>query len=203
MLLIARDEASLAELAEHVRHSGAKATVVAADISREDDLQALESRVAEQPLDVLINNAGWAVVKPLPEITNEEWQQMLAVNVTAPFRLTRAAAARMPAGASIVNIGSIASRQVFPNWSAYCMSKHALDGFSRSVREEFREAGIRVINIYPAATNTGLWQQVPGVWPAERMLPPSEVADAIAYALARPGNVLATDIEVGNLSGTL
>ena len=93
----------------------------------------------------------------------------------------------MPPGSTIVNILSIAAKTGFPNWSAYCMSKFALEGFSQSVREELRERDIRVMNIYPAATNTDIWNDVEGEWPRRKMISAEEIAEAVAYALSRPG----------------
>jgi NAD(P)-dependent dehydrogenase (short-subunit alcohol dehydrogenase family) len=109
----------------------------------------------------------------------------------------------MPAGANIVNILSVAAKNAFSGWSAYCMSKFALDGLMRAVREELRERGVRVINIYPAATDTEIWGAVEGTWPREKMMPASEVAEAVAYALARPMSVLVEDVTLGNLGGAL
>ena len=83
------------------------------------------------------------------------------------------------------------------------MSKFALEGFSQSIREEVRSRGIRVLNVYPAATNTEIWQGVEGEWPREKMLLPEEIADAIAYALSRPAHVAVENIEVKALSGRL
>ena len=68
----------------------------------------------------------------------------------------------MPPGSSIVNILSIAAKTGFPNWSAYCMSKFALEGFSQCVPEELRDRKIRVINGYPTATNTNIWIHIEG-----------------------------------------
>src|SRR5438552_14443220 len=85
--------------------------------------------------------------------------------------LTQHFAPNMPPGSSIVNILSIAAKTGFANWSAYCMSKFALEGFSQSVREELRERKIRVINVYPAATDTNIWNNIEGKWPRERSRP--------------------------------
>jgi NADP-dependent 3-hydroxy acid dehydrogenase YdfG len=62
---------------------------------------------------------------------------------------------------------------------------------------------VRVINIYPSATDTEIWDDVPGEWPRERMLPPEEVAEAVAYALSRPAAVAVENLSVGNVGGTL
>jgi NAD(P)-dependent dehydrogenase (short-subunit alcohol dehydrogenase family) len=142
-------------------------------------------------------------VKPFAEITPVEWEQTLGVNVTAPFLLTQHFAPRMPPGSSIVNILSIAAKTGFANWSAYCMSKFALEGFFQSVREEVREHRVRVINIYPAATDTDIWNQVSGDWPREKMISPDQVASAVAYALSRPTDVAVENLTISNASGNL
>jgi NAD(P)-dependent dehydrogenase (short-subunit alcohol dehydrogenase family) len=150
-----------------------------------------------------VNNAGIAIVKPFGELTPIEWQQTVGVNITAPFLLTQHFAPKMPPGSSIVNILSIAAKTGFANWSAYCMSKFALEGFSQSVREELRDRKIRVINIYPAATNTGIWKSVEGNWPREKMISPNDVASAVAYALSRPADVALENISLSSLAGNL
>ena len=83
------------------------------------------------------------------------------------------------------------------------MSKFALEGFSQSVRAELREHRIRMINIYPAATNTEIWDDVAGDWPREKMISPEQVASAVAYALSRPENVAVDDITLSNAAGNL
>jgi NAD(P)-dependent dehydrogenase (short-subunit alcohol dehydrogenase family) len=102
-----------------------------------------------------------------------------------------------------LNVLSIAAKTGFPNWSSYCMSKFALEGFSQAIREEFRPRGIRVINIYPAATNTDIWNDVEGDWPRDQMMAPADVADAVHFALSRPAGLLVENVTLGNVSGAL
>jgi NAD(P)-dependent dehydrogenase (short-subunit alcohol dehydrogenase family) len=151
----------------------------------------------------LIHNAGVALVKPLEEIALAEWDTLFAVNVTAPFLLTQRLVPRMPAGSSIIHILSIAAKTGFPGWSCYCMTKFALEGFSQCIREELRGRGIRVLNIYPAATNTEIWNGVQGEWPREKMLLPEEIGDAVSYALSRPPGVVVENIDLLSLTGRL
>jgi NADP-dependent 3-hydroxy acid dehydrogenase YdfG len=109
----------------------------------------------------------------------------------------------MPPGSNVVNILSVAAKTAFPNWSAYCMSKFALEGFSRCVREELRDRKVRMINIYPAATDTDIWTQVGGQWPRERMMSATQVADAVVFALSRPTDTLVENITLSSLAGNL
>ena len=203
LLLHGRDTIALAETCKAIQRNCANVVRLIHDLATEKGVANLISEVGSEPLDVLINNAGVAVVKPFREITPEEWRQTLGVNVTAPFLLMQSFAGQMPPGSSIVNILSVAAKTAFPNWSAYCMSKFALEGFSQSVRAELREHCIRVINIYPAATNTEIWDDVAGDWPREKMIAAEQVADAVAYALSRPADVAVENITLSNAAGNL
>src|SRR5712691_9770634 len=203
LLLHGRDTVALAETCQAVQSRCAGVVKLIHDLADEKGVANLIAQVGGDPLDVLINNAGIAVVKPFREITPEEWKQTLAVNVTAPFLLLQRFAGQMPPGSSVVNILSIAAKEGFANWSAYCMSKFALEGFSQSVREELREHKIRVINIYPAATNTDIWNNVEGDWPRNKMISAEEVAGAVAYALSQPANVAVDNITLSNAAGNL
>jgi short-subunit dehydrogenase len=203
LLLHGRDTVALAETCKAVGSNCARVVKLIHDLATERGVAGLISQVGNDPLDVLINNAGIAVVKPFREITLEEWKQTIGVNVTAPFLLMQTFAGQMPPGSSIVNILSVAAKTGFPNWGAYCMSKFALEGFSQSVRAELREHRIRMINIYPAATNTEIWNDVAGDWPREKMISAEEVADAVAFALSRPDDVLVENITLSNAAGNL
>jgi NAD(P)-dependent dehydrogenase (short-subunit alcohol dehydrogenase family) len=203
LLLHGRDREALATTSGLVEAKSGSAIPLCYDLRLAESVEKMIDEIGSAPLDGLINNAGVAVVKPLAEITLEEWQALFAVNVTAPFLLTQKLLPIMPGGSSIVNILSIAAKTGFPNWSAYCMSKFALEGFSQAVREEVRSRGVRVLNIYPAATNTEIWNAVEGEWPKEKMLLPEEIADAVAYALSRPADVAVENIDLKNVSGSL
>jgi short-subunit dehydrogenase len=203
LLLHGRDTVALAETCKVVEAKCAGVVKLIHDLATEKGVANLISQVGGEPLNVLVNNAGIAVVKPFREITFEEWKQTVGVNVTAPFLLMQRFAGQMPPGSSIVNILSVAAKTAFPNWSAYCMSKFALEGFSQSVRAELREHCIRMINIYPAATDTEIWDDVAGDWPRDKMISAEQVADAVAYALSRPADVAVENITLSNAAGNL
>jgi len=203
LLLHGRDTVALAEVCKAMKPRCGGVVRLVHDLAIKAGVSDLIAAVGSDPLDLLVNNAGIAIVKPFGEITPVEWEQTLGVNVTAPFLLTQRFAPKMPPGASIVNILSIAAKTGFPNWSAYCMSKFALEGFSQSVREELQEHKIRVINIYPAATNTEIWNNVEGDWPRNRMISAEQVASAIVYALSRPADVTVENITLSSAAGNL
>ena len=203
LLLHGRDTIALAETCKSIKSGCAKVVSLIHDLAKPSGVCDLIAEVGSDPLDLLVNNAGIAVVKPFGEVTMVEWEQTLGVNITAPFMLMQRFAPQMPPGSSIVNILSVAAKTGYPNWSAYCMSKFALEGLSQSVREELRDHKIRVINIYPAATNTDIWNAVEGEWPRDKMISPDEVAGAVAYALSRPGDVALENISLASVTGKL
>ncbi len=203
LVLHGRDASALAEAVGAVRARGAAARGCPADLAAPSQVRALVEEIGAAPVDALVNAAGVAVVKPFGEISLAEWQESLAVGVTAPFLLIQGLLPCLGAGASVVNVLSIAARRGFPGWSAYCAAKFALEGLTLSLREELRPRGVRVINVYPAATDTRLWDRVRGEWDRRRMLPPTEVAEAVAYALDRPAGTLVETVEVGDVSGPL
>ena len=203
LLLHGRDTVALAETRKAVAPHCAKVILLVHDLAKPSGVSDLIAEIGDQRIDLLVNNAGVAVVKPFAEITQIEWEQTVGVNITAPFMLTQAFAPKMPPGSSIVNILSVAAKTGFPNWSAYCMSKFALEGFSQSVREELRDRKIRMINIYPAATATSIWNNVEGEWPRDKMILPEHVASAVAYALSRPTDIALENITLSSLTGNL
>jgi 3-oxoacyl-[acyl-carrier protein] reductase len=132
-----------------------------------------------------------------------KWEQTVEVNVTAPFKLMQHFAPEMPPGSSIVNILSIAAKTGFANWSAYCMSKFAFEGLSQCVREELRDRKIRVINVYPTATDTNIWTHIEGQWPRHKMISPEAVACTVGFAVSRPADVTLENISISSLTGNL
>src|SRR5574341_1137636 len=203
LLLHGRDKSALKKTCQLVKAKGGEAQVLIADLSSIKGVEKLLREVEKKPIQVLVNNAGVAYVKPFSKITLAEWQENLAVNLTAPFLLIQRLLPQMKKGSTVVNILSVAARQGFANWSSYCATKFALEGLSQCLREEVRPKGIRVVNIYPRATRTELWKKVSGRWPKEKMMEPEEVAEAVYYAITRPSHIQADKIEVGNVAGNL
>jgi short-subunit dehydrogenase len=203
LLLHGRDTVALAEVCDSINDRCARVVRLIHDLAVPSGVSDLIDQVGKNPVDLLVNNAGIAIVKPFCEITSVEWEQTVGVNITAPFMLIQHFAPHMPPGSSIVNILSIAAKTGFANWSAYCMSKFALEGFTQCVREELRDHRIRVINIYPAATDTNIWTHIEGKWPRHKMISSEDVASAVAYAVSRPADVALESIGISNLTGNL
>jgi NAD(P)-dependent dehydrogenase (short-subunit alcohol dehydrogenase family) len=119
------------------------------------------------------------------------------------FLCTRAALPLMKAGATIVNNLSIAAEMVFPNMAAYCASKHGALGFTRALRLEVKERGIRVIALVPGAVDTDIWDQFWPDAPRAKMMAPESVAAALIAALRLPPESTVEELRIVPTSGTL
>jgi NAD(P)-dependent dehydrogenase (short-subunit alcohol dehydrogenase family) len=205
LVLVARSGGPLAETRAAAEAAGATALVIPADMT---DAAAVEDMAHEAAgldgrIDVLIHSVGAALVRPFTEISLDEWEAALRSQLTSLFLVCKAAAARMGRGGLIINVGSVAARQAFPGWSAYSAAKHGALGFASAIREELRPRGIRVTSVLPAATDTALWDAVPGEWSRANMLQPSDVAASIAALVAYPPYVAIEELTIGHVAGRL
>lgn len=205
LTLAARDGDALAGVAAQVRAAGGSATAVPCDISTEPGVRQLVemAAAASGQIDMLVNSAGGALVRPIDELTLADWEGTLRANLTGAFLACKYATAHMVTGGLIVNVASVAARQGFPGWSAYCAAKAGLLGFSNALREELRPRGIRVAVVLPAATDTALWDTIPGEWNRTNMLQPEDVGRAIADLAAQPAYAAVEELVIGHVAGRL
>lgn len=138
------------------------------------------------PLDVLVNNVGRFLPGAIHSESDEIFEAQMLTNVYSNYYLTKRLLPAMmerKAG-TIFNICSIASIMAYASGGAYSISKHALYGFSKVLREEMKPHGIRVISVLPGATLTASWDGVD--LPPERFMPAEDIAMAIwdAYKLS-------------------
>jgi NAD(P)-dependent dehydrogenase (short-subunit alcohol dehydrogenase family) len=205
LTLAARSAGPLEELRAAVTAAGAEALAFPADVTDESAVGELV-RAAAGPqgrIDAVIHSVGGALVRPFEEIGLAEWEASLRSQLTSLFLVCRGAAALMGRGGLIVSVASVAARQAFPGWAAYSAAKAGALGFAASIREELRPRGIRVTSVLPAATDTALWDGVPGEWSRQNMLRPEEVAATIAALLAHPPHVAVEELTVGHVAGRL
>ena len=189
--LVARDEVALRALSDEILALGHEAPQVIVQDLRYPSAAQAASQVTQavlshwQTLDVLVNNAGVAPkIGLLQEMTPEAIEQTIDLNLKAPLYLMQEVLKTMiqREQGTIVNINSVAGKTAYPFWAVYDASKFALRALTEAVCEEARSNGIRVCGIYPAATDTAIWddldlQQAPN---REGMLTPAQVADAVA-----------------------
>lgn len=142
-----------------IEAAGGKAIAIAADAGDPDAVRAAVIQTAEifGGLDILVNNAGVAVNAPIEDFRFEDYERMLAVNVTGVFVATQEAARRMKAGGRIIHIGSSMTRYAaFPTASVYTLTKGAITGFNRSLARDLGHKGITVNTVHPGPTDTDM-----------------------------------------------
>ncbi|MFB6394475.1 SDR family NAD(P)-dependent oxidoreductase [Polymorphospora lycopeni] len=154
-----RNQQRADDVVEQIKATGRRAVAVQADSADPAAVVAAVDRAAGElgRLDILINNAGAFLLGPLEQLSLEEFEQTVAVNVRAPFVAAQAAVCYMSAGGRIINIGSnMAERVVFPGFSLYAMSKAALIGLTKALGRELGGRAITVNLVNPGATDTEL-----------------------------------------------
>lgn len=173
-----------APVAEALRASGARAHAVAADVASPEALDAalLEVRRALGSVDVLVNNAGMALRRPLAGTEDKDFERVLAVNLAGPFYLARRLLPAMVAQGfgRLVNVSSISGTLGTAGMTAYCASKWGLNGLTRALAEEVRGQGVLVAAVLPGSTDT---EMLEGSGFTPRMTP-EEVAKVVRFLCA-------------------
>jgi NAD(P)-dependent dehydrogenase (short-subunit alcohol dehydrogenase family) len=144
---------------EQIAAAGGRAVVLAADLTRREDAGRLIQSLRERSgrLDVLVNNAGiLGTHAPLAEYPDDVWDAVLAANLTAVFRLIKAAVPLMRRDGSIINVSSGVGRVGRAGWGAYAVSKFGVEGLTQVAADELRECGIRVNAVNPGGTRTAM-----------------------------------------------
>ena len=174
------------------------------DVSDADAVKCAVTKIQKMlgPIDVLINNAGIYLEKPIIDTSSDEWRRLFDVNALGPFVVTRAVLPQMlerDAG-RIINICSTASHIGYARQAAYVASKHALLGFTRVLSEEMHGTNIRAHAISPGGVNTSLVKGRSEVNLSEYM-DPKEIAE-IALFLARMDEIATMDEVVIRRTGS-
>ncbi|MYH63685.1 MAG: SDR family oxidoreductase [Caldilineaceae bacterium SB0675_bin_29] len=211
------EEAAL-EVVEQIQATGGQAQIMQADVSRADDVERLISQTVERcgRLDVLVNNAGVYPLSPLLDMADDEWEQVLAANLTGTHNCTQRAARAMielstrrndsESSGSIINISSIEAASTAFAHSHYTAAKAGVEQYTRNAALELGEKGIRVNAVAPGLIDRpGLakaWPEGVKRWqsrvPLARLGTAEDIADAclfLASPLARwiTGVTLAVD----------
>ncbi len=148
-------------------------------------------------LDVLVNNAGVGVFAPVAEMTAEQWQQVIGINLGGVFHCCHAAIPelRKRGGGWIINISSLAGSNAFAGGAAYCASKAGLNSFSESLMQEVRHDGIRVSCVAPGSVGTGFGGPT-GKAVEDWKLTPDDVAQVVMDLIAHPTRSLPSRVDL-------
>jgi NADP-dependent 3-hydroxy acid dehydrogenase YdfG len=199
--LVARRKERLDALAAEIEQAGGTALVVQADITDRAQADAAVEQTVERlgRLDILINNAGVMYLGPVIGADVEEWDRMIDINVQGLLHTTHAALPHLLAAAErdprrvadIVNISSVAARQIYPVNGVYAMTKVGVNGFSEALRQEVTERHVRVGVIEPGAVESELVSQMSPELQEQFTAPyetlsADDLAEAVAFMVTRP-----------------
>jgi len=169
VVLVDINKKAVTKAAIDLRSNGGQATAYICDVSDHQAVDALAERVAEELglVDILVNNAGIAFMKEFKDMTLEEWDRVMGINLWGPIYMTRAFLPSMMARRSghIVNVSSMQAYFIPPAWSAYGVTKYGVNGLSEALRYELRPYNIKVTCVYPAIINTPFYEALPSdIW---------------------------------------
>lgn len=202
VVLSARDEKALAAVAREVADKGGTAVVCAADVTREPDRVRLASVATEggAAVDVLVNNAGRGYYGAIVDVDVKELEDIFALNVIAPLRLTQLLLEPLGrARGTVLMMSSVAGVVSAPKLGAYAASKFALEAISIALRAEVAARGVRVLVVRPGPVDTPfranavVAQAEAGVRPkGAKVQTPDDVAELAMRALAKGRDVVET-----------
>jgi NADP-dependent 3-hydroxy acid dehydrogenase YdfG len=203
MIITGRNEVQLKKVTAAVKKRGNRCDYITADLSSPAQLDALISFLHKQKkkLALLVHSAGLARVGSCAEMPVGSWQQTLQANLTVPFLLTQKCLPLMQRGSQIIFINSVAGKNPFPDWSAYCVSKAGLKAYADVLRSELREQDIRVTTIFPSSVDTSMHDSLPYNWDRKKMLKVQDVARAVLFCYQQPASVVIREIDLESSGG--
>ena len=179
------------------------------DVRDREEVERLLTNLPSEwaSIDVLINNAGNAHgLDPIQSGSVDDWDAMLDINVKGLLYVSKAIIPGMTQRntGQIINIGSIAGKEVYPNGNVYCASKHAVDALTNGMRMDLNPFGIKVMGIHPGLVETefslvrfkGDSQRASTVYKGYSPLVAQDIADIVEFALTRPPHVVLADVVV-------
>jgi NADP-dependent 3-hydroxy acid dehydrogenase YdfG len=208
LALVGRSQDKLTAVAMAAEAVGVKAKTYVVDLSIVDRVSAQIASIAADwdNLDILVNNAGMAYTKSIGDTSLADWQRVIDLNLTSIFQCIQGLLPHLRQRQSgiIVNVSSIAAKQVFPNWGLYSVSKFGLMALTQAIAGEERANGIRVTAICPGSVNTPMWDTdtVQADFDRTAMLTPEMVAEGILYAVSAPAGAVVEELTIMPSGGT-
>lgn len=209
LVITGRRTVRLAEVEKELRNAGADVLSLGFDVSKYEEVKAnlgmLSGKWAK--IDLLVNNAGGALGKePIQEGAVEDWDRMIDTNVKGLLYVSRTILPMMCRnnGGHIVNLCSIAGKQVYAEGNVYCASKHAVDAISKAIRIDALPYGVKVTNICPGAVETefsivrfhGDEEKAAATYKGFTPLTAEDIADTIYYCVSLPAHVCINDLTI-------
>ncbi len=199
LVLAARREEPLQTLAEKSVSLGAASGLgIPTDVTDYAQVEALVAQTVQKHgrIDVLINLAGAGILKPTPQITPADLEQMVSVNLRGSFYTSQLTANHMREQKSghILNFPGILGRHPMAMASAYCAAKFAVVGFSKCMADELKRFGVRFTLFYFGGIDSPFWDPISLKVQRDKMLSPATAVEAIRFALTAPASAVPSEV---------
>lgn len=203
-ILIGRTASKLESVAREIQQLGYTATMLSADLTDAAQVENILEQIASQnkSIDMLINCAGEAFLKPFSDTDLDDWNRILAINLTAPYQITRALLPmlRQSSNASIVNLVSkVALKGYNGGVSAYSAAKTGLLGFTRALAAELVSEEIRVVALNPGPVDTPMRRAATPDFDPKLIIHEQTIADLVAYIVTLPRGTTMGEVLVGSM----
>ncbi len=170
------------------------------DVTSEAEIKSAVRGICEEhgTIDVLVNCAGVGYFGPIDKLTTAQWNEMVGVNLSGTFMMTRETVRVMKKrnGGVVINIASVAGMKGYPRCSAYGATKAGVIGLTRSLAEELIPCGIRVAVISPGSVDTSFQDNIPRIIPRAKMIKPEDVARTALFIADLPARAMLEEIVV-------
>ena len=210
LVLMARRADRLDKLKQELSSEKCQIYALQTDVRNENEvIEAVNSlpEKVKSNIHILVNNAGLAVGRgPIESGVSDDWERMIDTNIKGLLYVTKAVVPFLIANKAghIVNIASIAGKEVYPGGNVYCATKHAVDALSRSMRIDLVQYGIKVTNIAPGAAETefsivrfkGNTETADSVYEGYDPLVAQDIAETIMFVVSRPAHVTINDLTI-------
>lgn len=211
LIITGRRDERLQDLAKSLAFTyGIEVITLCFDVRSEAEVKEAIDSIAEEfghTIEILVNNAGLALGRgPIDTGLTEDWDQMIDTNVKGLLYMTKAIIPFMKANKKghIVNIASIAGKEVYAGGNVYCASKHAVDALSRAMRIDLVDYGIKVTNVAPGAAETefslvrfkGDEATAKNVYSGYEPLIAEDIAELVYFVCTRKGHISIQDVTV-------
>ena len=210
LVLMARRADRLDKLKQELSSDKCQIYTLQTDVRIENEVIKAVNSLSEQVksnIQILVNNAGLAVGRgPIESGISDDWERMIDTNIKGLLYVTKAVVPYLIANKAghIVNIASIAGKEVYPGGNVYCATKHAVDALSRSMRIDLVQYGIKVTNIAPGAAETefsivrfkGNTETADSVYEGYDPLVAQDIAETILFVVTRPTHVTINDLTI-------
>jgi 3-oxoacyl-[acyl-carrier protein] reductase len=180
------------DVVSEIKSNGGEAIALQADVSKAADVKSLfDQAVAHYGrIDVLVNNAGIMITKPIKDTTDEEFDRQFDINVKGVFNTLREAATKLADNGSIINFSTSVNRIMLPGYATYVATKAAVEQLTRVFSKEIGSRGINVNSVSPGPTNTELFtngkpqeviDRLASLSPFNRIAEPNDIAEVVVF----------------------